>query len=168
MNGHISKCKMSLFVHSRLQEKHPRRGTRITWTNTHFAVVVIYHRKHVCILYIIFLGVALRSCGFLKLPVSSLNISITPIKTQHRRGQKKLNSPFVAGHLSLPPWIQCTYPTENTCTGRPVSRADTYLEDLLQFAHDFYHLRVINTSLCWRSRQETSDWSVIEFLLFSI
>lgn len=123
-------------------------------------MVVIYHRKHVCILYIIFSGVALRSYGFLKLPVSSLNISITPIKTEHRRGQKELNSPFVAGHSSLPPWIQCTYSTENACTGRPVSRADTYLEDLLQFAHDFYHLRVINTSLCWRcelhQRQETS------------
>lgn len=52
-----------------------------------------------------------------------------------------------SGSFEPPVWDPMyIFSTENTCTGRPVRRADTYLEDPPQFAHDLYHLHVINAT----------------------
>lgn len=60
---------------------------------------------------------------------------------------KSDKSEFVlrSGSFEPPVWDPMyIFKAENTCTRRPVRRADTYLEDPPQFAHDLYHLHVIN------------------------
>lgn len=79
----------------------------------------------------------------------------------------RLTLASATGHLSLLSLFQSTYSDDYIFTVRAVMRVDTYLEDLLRFAHDLYHLHVIMVGLCKRPCRTTKagPTSLSEYLI---